>query len=267
MALLSPGSWPEAISVLRAHGRDCVTRAGLRLAVNTRSPTSAMSLASTAQHTPRAGPAAAIAGIPLPVRRRARLPPPPSAGPLRRAPTGSHLCGGRHGACRRAPPDPPNRASAPVRVRHNRSALLDRHVDNAHRRHEVGRAALIGFEPRDRIPEGERPRNGARVANPRGPTSTIVPPGESTRTWPTASNRARMAGASCRSVTGGGVRRASSTNLQVRQRFRAQERGRRGVRLQAICRATRSDRTSQRSSVFALRESRPARDAPRGRPA
>ena len=34
------------------------------------------------------------------------------------------------------------------------------------------------------------------------------------------------------------------------------------VHLQAICRAVRGDRTSQRSSVFASRASRPARDAP-----
>ena len=124
------------------------------LAANTRSATSAMSLASTAYTRRAPARAAAIASAPLPVpmssttSRVALLPR------ARQVVTRPGLVVGH---ARSAPSDRPAAAGTSIRISGHQRALDDQHVDDAHRRQAIGRAAFTSSRAGDRLPERHRP--------------------------------------------------------------------------------------------------------------
>ena len=113
----------------------------------------------------------------------------------------------------------------PVRIRSNKSALLHQHLDNAHRRQEVGRAALISLEPLDGISESQRTAQtapGPRILGApfRRSSRPAHRPGCDPRHRTVRAPQERAAGVS----PVRGVRRSSSTHHSSRCRaaFRAQ---------------------------------------------
>ena len=68
--------------------------------------------------------------------------------------------------------------------------------------------------------------NSARMPNPLGPMSMIVPAGESTTTCPAASHRVRIPGASCSTVSGESSMSHAVTNVDEPMAHRAPRRSR-----------------------------------------